>query len=161
MASPRRGSETGAADYYIQSSNYSMFNENELLRLLLLLADTQVWLDDLGKQCLDYLHPPAKKLLTSKTYRLGIPAFAHIIERHYYKTMRHPGTGKFTIPLAELLDHLKQAALLDPVPMKSNTNSKRILKLDTVIGVNKNGDNSSRMTVITDAMGNIITAYPD
>ena len=138
-----------------------MTNENELLRMLQLLADTQCWLNELGLQCVHGLHPPAVKLLNAKTYRLSITALAHIIERHYYKSMRHPGTGKFNISLAAIIDHIKTAAESEALPIKGNINFKRCIQLPQPIGINKLGEVAYRLVVITDATGSIVTAYPE
>lgn len=138
-----------------------MVNENELLRLLMLLSDTQTWLNEMSAQAVQALHPPAMKLLHGKSYRLPITAFAHIIERHYYKTLRHPGTGKFTLPPAAILDLVKEMASVEPEPMKSNTNSRRSMQFPYQLGICKNGDPAFCITVITDPTGEIITAYPE
>ncbi len=139
----------------------SIPDENELLRLLMLLSDTQAWLNELSLQCVNGLHPPGIKLLNGKTYRLSITALAHIIERHYYKTMRHPGTGKFNIPVASIMEHLKEAAVIEGEAMKGCTHVKRCLDLKEPIGFNKSGEAAYRMVIITDAGGSIVTAYPE
>ena len=138
-----------------------MVNENELLRLLMLLSDTQTWLNEMSAQAVQALHPPAMKLMHGKSYRLPVTAFAHIIERHYYKTLRHPGTGKFTLPVPAILDLLKEMATVEAEPMKGNINSRRSLQLSYELGICKNGDPAFRITVITDPTGAIITAYPE
>ncbi len=131
------------------------------MRIIMLLADTQAWLNELGNQVIQQVQPAAKKLFGSKGYRLSIHAFAHIIERHYYKTLRYPGTGKFDIPLSAILQLIKDAAVMDATPMKGSQYFKRILPVNSIIGITKNGEPSSAMTVITDEQGNIITAYPE
>ena len=138
-----------------------MPNESELIKILLLLSDTNNWLQEMTLQTVQAIHPPALKLLKGKDYRLPVHAFAHIIERHYYKTLRHPGTGKFNIPLPAILDHLKEAALLEPTLMKGSVNFCRKLALTENIGISKAGEPAYTICVITDANGNIITAYPE
>ena len=138
-----------------------MTDEYHYMRIILLLADTQLWLNELGSQAIHSIQPAAKKLLSSKTYRLSITALAHIIERHYYKTMRHPGTGKFTIPLPQVLDCIKEAGMQPAEPMKGSAYFKRSLAFPTSIGINKNGETSATITVITDYNKHIITAYPE
>lgn len=138
-----------------------MKNESELLRMLMLLADTQAWLNEMGLQHMHQLHPQGIKLLQGKQYRLSISALAHIVERHYYKTMRHPGTGKFDISLVAIVDHLKEAATAEPVPVKGSTNMKRCLYLNDPIGFNKQGEPAYSMVIVTDVTGSIITAYPE
>ncbi|RYD81434.1 MAG: hypothetical protein EOP53_06400 [Sphingobacteriales bacterium] len=131
------------------------------MRIILLLADTQGWLNEMGSQVIHSIQTAAKKLFSNKTYRLSVTAFAHIIERHYYKTLRHPGTGKFDVSLSEILQLIKDAATIDPQPMKGSVYFKRSLALSTAIGINKNGESSHTLTVISDEAGNIITAYPE
>lgn len=138
-----------------------MKNESELLRMLMLLADTQAWLNEMGTQCMHSLHPPGIKLLQGKNYRLSISALAHIVERHYYKTMRHPGTGKFDIPLAAIIDHLKDAGTAEATPIKGSVNMKRCLCFSEPVGFNKDGEPAYRMVIVTDITGNIVTAYPE
>lgn len=127
----------------------------------LLLSDMQYWLNELVTHCVHSLHPPGVKLLTGRNYRMSITVFAHIIERHYYKTMRHPGTGKFDIPLGQVLDYIKEAGLSEPVEMKGNTNFKRSLPLKHPIGITRKGDAAYTLVVITDSTGNIVTAFPE
>ncbi|MBC7934626.1 MAG: hypothetical protein H7Y86_04605 [Rhizobacter sp.] len=138
-----------------------LYNEKELLRMLLLLSDTQCWLNELATQCVYNLHPPAIKLVQAKTYRLGITALAHIVERHYHKTLRHPGTGKFNIPLAAIIDYIKEAGTLEAIPVKGNINFRRCMQLPEAVGTGKSGEPAYRIVVITDPGGNIITAYPE
>lgn len=132
-----------------------------MMRMVMLLADTQSWLNEMCTQTIQHIHPSAGKLLTGKNYRLSICAFAHIIERHYYKTMRHPGTGKFTIPITAIIDHIKEAGLIEPEHIKGSANFRRTLQLTYQAGICKNGDPAFSITVITDATGAIITAYPE
>jgi hypothetical protein len=135
-------------------------NENEWIRIILLLADTQSWLNELCGQTLAGLHPPAKKLLAAKTYRLTIGGLAHILERHYYKTLRHPGTGKFRISLPQIIDLLKLAGSEPPGQMTGTLNQVRVLNCEESIGTDKEGNDCRRLTVITDPGGCILTAFP-
>ena len=75
------------------------FNESAWIKLVFLLADTQAWLDELSSGALQQPPLENKHKLHRKTYHLGIAAMAHILEWHYYKIPRHPGTGKFHIPV--------------------------------------------------------------
>ena len=138
-----------------------MIKENELLRMLMLLADTQAWLNELNIQCMNNLHPRGIKLLQGKSYRLSITAFAHIVERHYYKTMRHPGTGKFQVPLPMIIELIREAGAAEAMPVKGSTHLKRSLHCNEPIGITQTGETAFSITVITDATGNIITAYPE
>lgn len=135
-------------------------NENEWIRIILLLADTQQWLNEICVQTMSSLHPPAKKLLAAKTYRLSIGGLAHILERHYHKTLRHPGTGKFTVSLPQVLDLLKRAGAEPAVPMTGTLNSVRVLQCEDIIGIDRDGDPCRVMTVITAADGSVVTAFP-
>ena len=99
--------------------------------------------------------------MKSKTYRLTITSFAHVVERHYYKTLRHPNTGKFQISLGGNFGYLKAAGSIDSELMKGSMNFKRCLTLKEIIGFNKDGEDAFNFIVITDPGGNIITAYPE
>ncbi|MFT3980465.1 MAG: hypothetical protein QM687_08350 [Ferruginibacter sp.] len=135
-------------------------NENEWIRMILLLADVQGWLNELSVQAVERLHPPGKKLLTGKQYHLPLSALAHILERHYHVTMRHPGTGKFLIPVSDILDKLKEAAIVKSTPMSGTLLQQRLLECDYPVGINREGDTSWTIMVITDHSDAVVTAYP-
>ncbi len=137
-----------------------MLNESEWLKLVFLLADTQTWLDDLAKEALYRLPLPGKKKFLSKTYYLGINAIAHILERHYYKINRYPHAGKFHIPAIEIINYIREAHIIQPVPLSGTLNYYRIKETGQNIGFDKNGISTNIITILTDAGGNIITAFP-
>ena len=137
-----------------------MFNEPEWLKLLFLLADTQQWLDDMNKELFNQLPVENKKKFFHKTYYLTPQSLAHIIERHYYKIPRHPQTGKFHIPLTEILHHIREAAVSTVVPVPGTLNFQRIIQSEQPVGFDKNGQPADIITIITDAAGKIITAFP-
>ncbi|QEC68979.1 hypothetical protein FRZ67_17300 [Panacibacter ginsenosidivorans] len=91
-----------------------MYNEPEFIRLIFLLADTQLWVDKLSRDALMPLPVKDKSKLQRKTYYLSIGALAHIIEKHYNAVSRHPQSGKFTIPVADIVNHIKLAADIQP-----------------------------------------------
>jgi len=136
------------------------FNEPEWLKLLLLLADTQQWLDDMNKELFIQLPLPDKKRFLRKTYYPTSSALTHIIERHYYKILRHLQTGKFNIPLIEILHLIREAATSTIVPVASTLNFQRTIKTELSIGFDKNGEPENTITIITNAAGEIITAFP-
>lgn len=137
-----------------------MFNEPEWLKLVFLLSDTQAWIDDLSKQAIGQLPVPGKKKFLQKNYYLCIRALAHILERHYYKIPRYPNTGKFHIPLAEILHHIREAYSLPVIPVSGCLNFQRTIKTEQPVGFDKNGQPTRIITVLTDAGGKIITAFP-
>lgn len=137
-----------------------MFNESEWIKLLFLLADTQIWLDDMAKQAFLQLPLPNKKIFFCKTYYLTCSAMAHIIERHYYKIPRHPAAGKFHIPVAEILYCIKEASALPATPVPGSLNFQRTLNIQKKIGFSNTGEPANAITVLTDAAGKIITAFP-
>ena len=137
-----------------------MFNEQEWIRLVFLLADTQGWVDALSKEMYLQLPVPNKRKFLRRTYYLTVPVMAHILERHYYKINRHPQAGKFTIPVVELLDYLRDAADIEAVPLSGSLNFCRILKTDRVIGYDVQGNLVDCMTVLTDGGGKVVTAFP-
>jgi hypothetical protein len=135
----------------------SSFNESEWLKLLFLLADTQQWLDDMSKQLFNQLPMENKQ---KKTYYLTPQTLAHIIERHYYKIPRHPQTGKFHIPLTEILHLIREAASCTTTPVPGTLHFQRIIQTEQNIGFDKDGEPTGTITIITDAAGKIMTAFP-
>jgi hypothetical protein len=140
--------------------NNITFNEPEWIKLLFLLADTQHWVDELSSRAFDQLPLENKKKLFRKTYHLSIHAMAHIVERHYYKIPRHPGTGKFNIPLTAVLHHIREAGSIEPVPVAGSLNQQRVLTTTEPIGFDKQGEPTYSITIITDPGGEIVTAFP-
>jgi hypothetical protein len=136
------------------------FNETQFLKLIFLLSDTQQWLNELNKQLIDQLPLENKKKLNRKTWNLTITALAHILERHYYQIPRHPGTGKFHIPIADILMYLRDAQSIEPSPVPGTNNLQRTLECPEKIGFDKYGNPTNCITIITDNTGNIITAFP-
>lgn len=137
-----------------------MYSEPELIRLLFTLADTQQWLSELTTATLSQLPNLGKKKLQKQDYYLSISALTHILERHYHKIPRHPGAGKFCIPLTDILYHIRLAESSTPQPMPGRTGNYRIFESDNIIGHDQHGQHSKHITVITDAKGNILTAFP-
>lgn len=135
------------------------YSEQHFLRLLFLLADTQEWINDLGDELMNTI-PRATSRCRNKSYYLGISALAHILERHYHRIERHPGTGKFTVTLPEIIELIKEAKQAEVVLIPATGNFARTLQLKYMIGHDRNGNCSSHITVITDSAGNIITAFP-
>ncbi|HLP36125.1 hypothetical protein [Lacibacter sp.] len=133
-------------------------NEHEFIKLLFLLSDTQQWLTQMSHDLLAQL--PNSSRLKQKTYYLSITAFAHIIERHYYRIERHPGTGKFCIPIHDILQHIKEAKDEAPQPVHGTLNLARTKNTGTIIGHERTGTPTTHITVITCPAGNIITAFP-
>lgn len=133
-------------------------SEQEFIKLLFLLADTQQWLTTMSHDLLAQL--PNSSRLKQKSYYLSITAFAHIIERHYYRIERHPGTGKFSVPLHDIIQHIKQAKEETTQPVHGTLNYYRTKDTGTIIGHERNGTPTSLITVITCPAGNIITAFP-
>lgn len=136
------------------------FNEASWIKLVFLLADTQQWIDELSATAFEQLPVEHKKKLFRPTYRLSPEAMAHILERHYYKIARHPGTGKFTLPVPAILACIRDAGALDPVAVAGTLSQQRVLQMDSSIGFDKDGKETDCLTVLTDAGGHIITAFP-
>jgi hypothetical protein len=136
------------------------FNEAQWLKLVFLLADTQQWINDMAKDAFVQLPVADKKKCFRKNYYLTAEAMAHIMERHYYKINRHPQTGKFHIPVTEIVQLIRDAAELPATPVSCNLNFQRTLQTEGIIGYDKDGNATDSITVITDAGGKIITAFP-
>jgi hypothetical protein len=115
--------------------------------------------DDLARSCFAQL-PVDKKKLFKKDYYLTAATMAHIIERHYYKVNRHPQSGKFHIPLVDILEYMRSAYPIEPVPVNGSCNYSRVLDTATAIGFDKEGSPACCIAVITDNGGKIVTAFP-
>lgn len=137
-----------------------MPNEAECIKLIFMLADIQQWVNDLCKETFSMLPVQDKKKFLRKTYYLSVPVLAHILERHYHKVNRHPHTGKFTIPVEEILNYIREAYALPVAPVSGSNNFQRIIQASAPIGFDKFGNAASHITIITDAGGRIITAFP-
>lgn len=137
-----------------------MFNEQEWLRLLFLLSDTQTWLDDMARQAFSQLPVADKKKFLRKSYYLTVPVLAHILERHYHKIPRYPQVGKFTIPVVEILHYIREGFSLPVSNVPGFSGFQRILDAGKPIGYDKNGTPVEIMTILTDGGGKIITAFP-
>lgn len=136
------------------------FNEAQWLKLVFLLADTQQWINDMARDAFLQLPVTDKKKCFRKNYYLTAGAMAHIIERHYYKINRHPQTGKFHIPVTDIVQLIRDAADLPVTPVPGNLNFQRSLQTAGIIGYDKDGNPANAITVISDAGGKIITAFP-
>ena len=132
-------------------------NEQEWIKLVLLLADTNRWLDELSGRVMCAL--PACKALQKGNYYLGCTALAHILERHYHGILRHPGTGKFTIAIPAIAECIRMGASVMPLPIPGHKNYHRSFGMEQVVGIDKHGSPTCMVTVITDDKGNIITAF--
>jgi hypothetical protein len=136
------------------------FNEAEWIKLLFLLSDIQAWIHEMEKDIFRQLPVTGKKRLFRKTYYISASSLAHIIERHYYKINRHPGTGKFTIPVASILYYIREAFHLPVRPHTCNTCLVRVMDTATTIGFDKNGIATTVISILTDSNGQIKTAFP-
>jgi len=137
-----------------------LLNEAEWLRLLFLISDTVSWIQEMEKSLLYQLPGADKSKLFRKTYYLPATSLAHLLEKHYYKIGRHPGCGKFTITIANIVYWIKEAGYAEPQSISGSLNLKRCMDTGTVIGYNREGERTTFITVITDAGGTIKTAFP-
>lgn len=135
-------------------------NEQEIIRLLFALADIQQWINELTSSAFSQLPHMGKRKLQRAGYYLGINAMAHILERHYHKVPRHPGAGKFCISVNDMLWHISEARKSATQPVPGHATQFRIHNCNSSIGYDRNGQNTSFITVFTDAKGNILTAFP-
>jgi hypothetical protein len=143
-----------------EHSGSTGFNEEEWLKLLFLVSDTEQWVDDLWFRIFHCLPVADKKKLLRRTYYLTAPVLAHILERHYYRIPRHPGTAKFTIPVPGILHWLREASAEPVEPLPGTLNYKRIFKAPSSIGFDQQGQPTCFITILTDAGGQIVTAFP-
>ena len=142
------------------TSDQYYFNEEQWLKMLFLISDTQTWLNELVRGIIFQLPIEDKKKLFRKAFYLTAPVLAHILERHYYKIQRYPGIGKFTIPVIDILSYLRDAFREPTTPVLGTLNIQRVIDKGIVIGFDKNGHSTNILTVITDSSGRIITAFP-
>ncbi|XVJ67584.1 MAG: hypothetical protein HEQ40_15940 [Lacibacter sp.] len=136
------------------------FNEEEWMKILFLLADTEQWVKQLWGNILHAVPAPKAAKLLRRHYYLSPSAMAHILERHYYKIPRHPGTGKFTIPITEILQCIQLARQIIPQPVPGHHCQQRIWEAPFTVGINRLGTPTSILTVVTDDGDLIITAFP-
>lgn len=136
------------------------FDENEWMRLIFLLSDTQHWVNELAMNACMMVPVKEKKKLFRKTFYLSITALAHILERHYYKIPRHPEKGKFTVSVTDMLSCIRDASTAVAVPVPGTLHFYRTQDTGKMTGINSDKLPTSLVTVITDAGGRIITAFP-
>ena len=136
------------------------FNEAQWLRILFLIADTEQWLRQLHKDVFYQLPLKHHKKLLRKSWYLSATALAHIIERHYAPVARHPGAGKFTISIDKMVAIIKEAFAGEPRPVPQSGHLQRVWDVGSIVGYDVNGNSTSLVTVIADAAGNIVTAFP-
>ena len=141
-----------------RTKHHPFFNEEQWLKLLFALSDTQEWVNDLNKGLFNQLHI-SKKRFISKDYYLTVTTLAHILERHYYKINRYPHAGKFNIPVTDILNYIRDAYAITPVAI-NGTNFQRAIQTAAPIGHDKDGNETNIITILTDAAGKIITVFP-
>ena len=144
----------------IEISNQPPFNEEAWLKLVFLLNDTQDWLNEMVSGAVMQLPMNNKKRLFRKTYYITISSLAHILERHYYKIPRHPGCGKFTIPIPDILSHLRDMASEPGTPIPGSLDMQRTVNVNRTVGFDRNQLPTTYFTVLTDSGGRIITTFP-
>jgi len=138
----------------------SEFNEDQWIRILFLISDTQDWLNELQQNHFYQLPVSNKKKLFRKSFYLSASTLAHIVERHYYKIRRYPECSKFTIPLAEVLHFIKSSFEHPASPLNGTMNVQRVMDAGKTIGYDQSGQATSQLTVISDQGGKIVTAFP-
>jgi hypothetical protein len=104
--------------------------------------------------------PEGSEILFRKSYYISVTALAHMLERHYYTIPRHPAASKFTVPLIELLSYLRDASTEPASPIPGTLHFKRTLMLDKTIGIDLDHVPTCLLTILTDAGGRIVTAFP-
>jgi len=140
--------------------NQPQFNEEAWLKLIFLLSDTQDWLNEMVSGAVMQLPMNNKKHLFRKTYYITISSLAHILERHYYKIPRHPDCGKFTIPIPEILSHLRDISSEPGTLIPGSLDTRRTVKVSKTVGFDRNGLPTAYISVLTDSGGRITTAFP-
>jgi hypothetical protein len=148
------------ADQHTEQGRGASFNEEEWLRLLFLLNDTEQWLQEMHKGLFGCLPVADKRKFLRKTYYLTASALAHILERHYHRIPRHPGAAKFTIPVPDILHYIREGSGLPAEPISGCGNYKRVVEATAPIGFDHRGQPTFFITILTETGGRIITAFP-
>ena len=143
-----------------QKPNTPPFNEEAWIKLIFLLSDTQDWLNQLASGALMQVPMKNRKRLLRKTYYLPLASLAHILERHHIKIPRHPGTGKFTIPVPEILSYLRDISAEPGIPLAGSLDFRRTVNVGMIVGFDQDQLPTTYITVLTDAGGRIMTAFP-
>jgi hypothetical protein len=144
----------------LEIPNQPPFNEEAWLKLIFLLSDTQDWLNEMVSGAIMQLPMSNKKRLFRKNYYITISSLSHILERHYYKIPRHPDCGKFTIPIPDMLSHLREISSAPGTPIPGSIDLHRTVNVNKIIGFDRNQQPTTYVTVLTDSGGRIMTAYP-
>lgn len=155
---PNHTSDANSSNYIFPETNN--FNEEQWISLLFLISDTQTWIDELQLNLLYQLPVRNKRKLFRKSYYLTASALAHILERHYFKISRYPNAGKFTVPVSGIAAYIRDAFAEPASPITNSCNLQKIMDVKQVIGFDKYGKSTSIITVVSDAGGKIITAFP-
>ena len=140
--------------------NDKSFDEQQWMKILFLISDTQEWLDQVQRQIICQVPFQNKRKIFQKTFYLPVTSLAHILEGHYYKIHRFPGNSKFTISISEIVSFIRDASEQLPDLISGTNNFQRKLKTDKTIGLNLQGEPTDIITIITDAAGRILTAFP-
>ena len=137
-----------------------VFPEEQWIRVLFLLSETQSWIMSQQQHLFSQIPAKGMRRLGCRRYYLSVSALAHILERHYIRIKLHPGTGKFTVSVAEILACIRDCGRVVPVKMPRSSHLIRVYDTGSVIGFDQQGQSTRFLTVITDAGGKILTAYP-
>ncbi len=135
-------------------------NEEQWIKTLFLISDTQIWMDELQLNLMYQLPVKHKRKLFLKSYYLSAPTLAHILERHYFKIARYPNAGKFIIPVISIVAIIRDAATQPTSPIANSCNLQRVSDTKQVIGFDRFGKHTGSVTIVSDAGGKIVTAFP-
>lgn len=159
----------------VQDTNIH-FNEIQWLQTLFLLAEAQGWLQQLQEGLIWQLPVKRRKKLLRQGWYLTAKALAHILERHYCTVPPHPLvggqvspedgdtqvplTGKFTIPIPQIVACIRDAAQQPPEPVPRSTHLQRVWDAGMPVGYDPAGNTVTTITVISTITGEIMTAFP-
>lgn len=136
------------------------FDEASWMRLLFLVSDTQTWIQEMERDVFSQIPVDGKKGLFRKRYHISASCLAHILERHYYKIARHPATGKFTVPVADILHWIREAYYQPVTLLNGGLHGIRSMDTHSCIGHDQYGQPTSIINIITDNGGQVKTAFP-
>lgn len=135
------------------------FNEDDFISVLNNTHRIRQQVDHLSKRLMWLIAEDMKTRYFPASYYLSAYGLSHILDRHYYKIDRYHDKAKFTIPVAEIVKFIRLGSSL-PAEEITGKSERRILHVGRIIGVSATGMPCKNITIITDAYGNIRTAYP-
>ena len=133
--------------------------EEKWIKNLLLLAEIQRWTDESSKNLINMAVGPEKSFVW-KHLHLTAACFSEILVNHYYKIQKEQDTARFCIPVHDIILYM-QAAAEDPAePVPDRPFFQTLANAGEFIGYDRNNFPTCFFTILSDASGRILTAFP-